>query len=603
MFTPIPALIHQALHFLQAGQLDAAEQPLQRVLQSQPRDFDALHMMGVVQAMRGNPRAAVDLFRKAASINKRHHLLHFNLGTALAELGEDGEAIESYRRAVKLAPEHAESWLNLGSSLINVGHFDEAAQASTQALAVNPQLAQAFNNLGVARQKLGQFALALESFDRALALQPDLVEALNGRGLALMDREQTEQALTHLQQVVQRYPAHAVLRNSLGMVLRKVLRLDEALESFRLACEADTRYAEAWTNRGLTLAELGLEAEAEACYRQALSVQAGYHEAALGLAYLRLHQNNYADAWDGYELRWLSADFNSRPLATDKPRWQGPGDGRSVLLWAEQGIGDQILFGSLLTSLRSLPQRVTVALDARLLPLFRRSFPSLDFVDHAALAGFQDYEAQLPLGSLPALLRRSLASFEGTPRQTLVPDASRSAVLRGRLLQPGRRMCGLSWRSPRTFSGKTKNIALEELVAAFSGLPVALVDLQYGDTQAERERAAQATGQKVQRLDEIDNFQDIDGLASLIAACDVVVTTSNTTAHLAGAAGVPTFVLVPSGRSRLWYWPSEGRHTPWYPAITLLRQDASGRWDDALGQLRQELGGLFEPAPAIAAGA
>jgi len=185
--------------------------------------------------------------------------------------------------------------------------------------------------------------------------------------------------------------------------------------------------------------------------------------------------------------------------------------------------------------------------------------------------------SHIALGSLGRYLRQSGDAFPSHPNDFLVADPARSAQLRKRL-DDGRRVIGLSWRSrnPKCENAKSATLCDFHAVLALPGCR--FVDLQYGDTDAEREAVERELGVRVERLDDVDNTQDIDGLAALMAACDAVVTVSNTTAHLAGALGRPTRVLVPFGLGRMWCWLDEGEASPWYGSVRLQRQRRLHDW-------------------------
>ncbi|MDP3700020.1 MAG: hypothetical protein Q8R72_03855 [Hylemonella sp.] len=148
---------------------------------------------------------------------------------------------------------------------------------------------------------------------------------------------------------------------------------------------------------------------------------------------------------------------------------------------------------------------------------------------------------------MPHHFRPTLASFAAARHPYLVTDPAHTAALRQKITQPGKRVVGVSWSS----SGKS--IGLEPMLLPLASEPLHFVNLQHGDTAAERKALQALHGITVQNVDEVDNFNDIDGLAALIDACDIVITTSNTTAHLAGALGKETLLLLPLGKGKLWY--------------------------------------------------
>jgi hypothetical protein len=214
--------------------------------------------------------------------------------------------------------------------------------------------------------------------------------------------------------------------------------------------------------------------------------------------------------------------------------------------------------------------------------LFARSFPGVGVVPRGGdLPG--NIDAQIPLGSLGQFLRATWDAFPKRADGHLRCDTALAARLRERLIAGGgRRIVGLSWHSRNPKHEGSKSAPLREFAPLLRLDGCRFVDLQYGDTGADRADVERALGVRIEHLDDIDNTGDLDGLAALISACDVVVTVSNTTAHLAGALGVETVVLIPAGRGRMWFWFKDRADSPWYPRVRLRRQRRGQPWSDVI---------------------
>ena len=237
---------------------------------------------------------------------------------------------------------------------------------------------------------------------------------------------------------------------------------------------------------------------------------------------------------------------------------------------------------------------VLLQVEPRLVGLFARSFPAARVVglDHTLHA--EPVDAQVPFGSLGMYFRTGWDAFPRRERGYLQADAARTAQLRERLKQDDRAAVGLSWVSHNPRSGKSKSARLSDFASILGLANCRFVDLQYGDTRAERQTVERELGVQVERLEDVDNTNDIDGLAALIAACDVVVSVSNTTAHLAGALGTPTWTLVPHGHARFWYWFKEGDMSPWYPRVRVRRQANDQPWRDLVDTCVDEIASFLK---------
>jgi hypothetical protein len=263
-----------------------------------------------------------------------------------------------------------------------------------------------------------------------------------------------------------------------------------------------------------------------------------------------------------------------------QPRWSGERVSGPLMIWGEQGLGDQILMASMVPDASAYADRIVLEVDYRLVPVFQRSFPDATVVPQLVELSKVPIAAHAALGDLPVILRNDVASFERSAAGYLKADQNRSAEFRARLAAPGKRVIGLSWASANRKLRKVKSAGLAELLPLLRLPNCRFVDLQYGDTQPEREHLAKESGFAIEHLPDLDLTNDLDGLAALMSACDAVVTVSNTTAHFAAALGRPTFVLLSDGSGLIWYWMKRGDRTPFYAHARLFRKHDAQSWPD-----------------------
>ena len=317
---------------------------------------------------------------------------------------------------------------------------------------------------------------------------------------------------------------------------------------------------------------------------------------AMGIQHF-LH-GRWSQAWACYETRWQIEAARNRRFP--QPMWRGePIVGKTLLVWGEQGVGDEIMFTSMIPDLVEQGVNVILELDARLLDLYRRSFPHLQCVARenppAPAILEADIDFQAPCGSLGRWLRPDEASFSGRP-SFLKADMAQTEILRRRYREGAHsHVVGVSWRSLNRDIGDDKSMDVTNLGPLAEIPGVRLVDLQYGDTAADRVVFEQALGVKMLRDPEIDPLQDLDGFAAHVSAMDLVVSISNTTAHMAGALGVPAWVMVPV--TPLWRWMMDREDSPWYPSLRLFRQAVPGDWRDVIERVSGELA-KFPTLPA-----
>lgn len=537
------------------------------------------------------PGDALSGYDRAIALQPRFHQAHLSRGIALAALGRPDDALESFSAAIALMPGYADAHYNRGKLLKERGRFEEAVQSYDEAIRLNQNHAESLSNRANALKELKRYEEALESVDRAIALKPAFAEAHTNRGNVLLRLGRLEEALASHDVAVRLKPDSADAHNNRGNALKDLNRLAEALSSFDLAIAIKPDYAEAFSNRGNTLRELDRLPEATESFDRALALspeEAGFR---YNKGVVSLQRHLFREGFELYLSRWSSEEFEGRSPETRIPPWDGSQVDGDVLLWAEQGIGDEIFYASMLPLLDTARQRVTVSADRRLHPAFERSFPGIGLVDRATTAReiSGPFAAQAPMGNLGHLLAVDAASIARRPNPYLRASAERKRLITGANSFLGRNLvCGISWRSGNVRMGASRSLRLTDLAPALNLPGVTFVNLQYGDVSAEIREAGERLGVEVQQFAGVDIFNDIDGLLAAIDLCDTVLTIDNVTAHIAGAAGKHGTVLVPRGKGRYWYWGGE-EQSLWYPSLRLVYQESVGDWEPAIMTAARQL--------------
>ena len=229
-----------------------------------------------------------------------------------------------------------------------------------------------------------------------------------------------------------------------------------------------------------------------------------------------------------------------------------------------------------------------VMVDSRLISIYERSFPGVNFISKKLEISSVQFDFCLPSGSLGGFFRNSLEKFKCT-NNYLKPEKMRTKELREKLTLKNKKICGVSWKSKNANIGHNKSLTLNDLVPLFQIPGLIFVDLQYGDNRQEKDLLKNTFGIDILSVKEIDNYNDIDGLASLIDACDFVVTSSNVTAHIAGAIGKDIFLILPIAQGKIWYWHHGDKKSLWYPSILQYAQKKEGEWQFPIDEIKKDI--------------
>ncbi|GIX47100.1 MAG: hypothetical protein KatS3mg131_1311 [Candidatus Tectimicrobiota bacterium] len=593
----LAATLQAALQAHQRGDLPQAERLYRQVLQQQPRHADALHLLGLLAHQAGNTPQALTLLRQAIACNGRVASYHNNLGSVLTALGQLDEAAACYRQALRLDPACPEAHYNLGNLLYRQGRFAAACEHYRAALRLRPDYAEAHSNLGLALKELGDLPAARYHGQAAVRLQPGCAEMHYNLGTVCQQQGDLEAATRAYQTAVRLQPGNARAHNNLGTLFYQQYRLEEALRCFQTALRLDPHDAETLANLGLVLQARGDWEGALVYYEQALRLQPDFAEARFSRGLLLLAQGRLAEGWQGYEWRYRRPGHALRPFPFVP--WQGERFERGTLVVsAEQGLGDELLFASCLPDALEQVGHLVLECDPRLAPLLARSLPRVTVVGQAR--SHTGWTKRLPAGtrhspagSLPRWLRPTLEAFFP---QRLRLRAAPNQIRRWRSwlagLGSGLKV-GVLWRSlrQRAHQGHYAPVGQWQRLWALEG--IWWVSLQYDGGKEELE----ALGETRVVVPELDVWGDLEGVAGLLAGLDLVVGPETALVQLGGALGRRVWCVVAYPGS----WPQLGTGgMPWWEGVRYWVAPGPGRWEELFSAMAQELTLLAQQATGSA---
>ncbi|MGE3335091.1 MAG: tetratricopeptide repeat protein [Rhodospirillaceae bacterium] len=582
----------------------------------------------------GRTEAALQSYRKAIQLQPAHASARLNAGMVLLTLGREGEAMAEFRAMTAACPRDARGFYNLGHCLVKSAPTadeasgrnmaDEAVAALTQAQALDPANIDVRLVLADAHALRDEFGLAADSLRAALRLAVNWpaerrAEMLSTLGEHLRKQGHYDEAVKTQREARALHPHQHLISFNLAAALHDGGKLDEAEAIYKDVIAAKADFTKAIVNLGDIYRSLNRYEEAISLFEKALSIEPsaqGYaniaatmtdmgwlttalmlneRAASLGSMNATLRYNRGANllsigrfetGWAEHEARFDVAEVgtNRRP----PPEWHGESlTNKRILIWTEQGLGDQILHGSMIPDLMARADHVLIECLGRLAPTLARSFPGTTIIARdnplASVSDDQRYDVQIAAGSLGQYLRRSFADF---PRHTgyLKADPAKTAHFRDsyRALAAGRRIVGIAWRSRNPSLGAAKSAELSNMRAILETPNVLFVNLQYGDCAADLADVRERFGVDIFHDASVDSLVDTDAFFAQVAAMDAVVTTSNTAVHVAGSQNVPTWLLLPPAKGALWYWFQYRTDSPWYPAIKIVRArnvDSEEPWE------------------------
>jgi len=578
-----------------ATEFDSADRPrrvallaeLQAWLESEPQSLRGWALLGDWQARLGKLADSEDAYRRALRLNPTDAGAQEGIGLTLLKAGRLEEAYLHLETAHKQQPMHADVLVHWGLVCLEAGDLAQAGDKFQRAIDRSPRNPHAWHNLGLVALRAGDAGRGIAHLRRAIEFDPAMGIAHSNLALACRDAQMLDESLQEARRAVALKPGNVRYQVILGDLLTDAGDLAAAEQALDEAARLGPTDAGMRVGFGKLFMACGRYDEAQAVLEQALKADPDDAEAAAGLGQLQLLRGQFDTGWSLYEARWRTPTAQTRSFPV--PRWQGENlSGKTLLVHAEQGLGDIILFSGCVPDVIAQAQHVIVETYPRLAALLQRSFPQATVVGRdvrepgqAWLATLPPIDLHLPIGSLPMWLRRSREDF---PRHTgyLIADAQRVAAMRQQLaaLGPGLKL-GIAWRGglART-AGVQRSLGLAQLLAALAPTGARLISLQHDAAETELAHAQDAAGVMVTHWPEA--VADQDAAAALTCALDAVVTACQTQAHLTGALGQSGCVLVP--RHPNWRYGLDEDSLPWYPSLHLKRKVAMNDWGPPLAE-------------------
>ena len=641
--------LQEAIALHQAGQLNEAEIFYKELVSVLPF-YLILGNLGTIELQKGNFNEALKFYTQAIAINANYAAAYSNSGNVLKELTRLDDALSYYDKAIELNPNYVEAYSNRGITLHNLNRFDEALKSFDQAILLNSNYAEAHFNKGITLHKLTrfeealasfhvvivldvnyveayynqgnafhelkQFEDALRSYDQAIVLRPQYADAYYSRGNAFFVLKRLEEALSSYNQAIAFRPNYANAYYNRGNIFNELNRFNEAIVSYDQALTINPQFAESYSNRGCSLQELQRFEEALISYDHAIAINSNYSEAYFNrgctLQKLKRFEEalnhydkaikikpNYADAyfnkscikillgdyeegWRFYEWRWKSDGFTSQLKPSPQPVWLGEQSlkNKTIVIYPEQGFGDYIQFIRYAPLLEDLGAKVILEVPALLMPVVSTLQGQFILIEKGK--ALPDFDYHCPVMSLPHAFKTTVDTIPNQVPYFFV-NPIKQQTWQARLGEKKQRRVGLVWSgSTQHKNDHNRSILLHSLQSLFD------LHVEFHCLQKEiREDDADFAALQKNIYTHIECLDDFSDTAALIDAMDLVISVDTSVAHLAGALGKETWILLPYVPDYRWMLDRED--SPWYPTVKLFRQSAIGEWGSAINDIKQAL--------------
>ena len=572
--------LQRALQLHQAGELADAADIYKEIIKAHPDNADAWNLLSTVFLAAGNLELAVSLAQQATVLAPDFFVPYVNLGNALQASGQLDEAVSAFQKAITLNSENHEVFNNLASVLNALGRHEDALEACTKAITLSSDFPEAHNNMGNALAALDNLDEAVNSYRKALELRSEYSDAHYNLGAALFASGEFDEALEEFSTAVVLDPKTPEKHYNLGNIYQAMGRLAEAETCYTNAIHLQPDYLDAINNLGSAVQALGRLEDAETCFRRGLTIDPESADVHWNLSLALLQKGEYEEGWREYEWRWKNPTFTTPRRDFEQPQWDGKDlDGKTILIHAEQGIGDTLEFVRYAPLVADRGGRVVLECRSPL----RRLLETVAGVDTVVERGatLPDFDCHLPMMSLPHIFGTTLDSIPDQVPYVSVPEG---VTADSRLTEDKALKVGFVWAgSPTRQADALRSCELSSFQDLFDVPGITFYSLQVGERAEELNNLD--ADQKV--VDLGSAFTDFADTAAAVDALDLVLSVDTAATHLAGAMAKPIWVVLPFAAGYLWMQDRED--SPWYPSLRLFRQPEWGDWASVFDRIRHEL--------------
>ncbi len=546
--------------------ISEAEQLACIILRAEPKNLDALKGLGLIKLRQRLFGEAINLFKEAFELSPNDEEIKIKLVSALESQAKQKAFTSQLPKSIELI------------------------KYALELYPLNPTL---LCRMSLLLSISKNFTLALEFANKAFSLEKKSSEAHSMVGLALLGLQRLPEAEDKLLKSISINPDAASAHSNLSLLYRAQGEYDKALETIKKAALLDDQNPQILNNLGVLYLDCNYLEEAEKSLRRCLDNEPEYSEAHYNLGRVLLMAEKFTDGWEHSEWRWSCAEFPFGLRNTGITEWEGQSlKGKTILVWGEQGIGDEIMFASMIPELNSICGKLLIECDSRLKPIFKRSFDNITIIKRNDLSSelikHWDPDYQISMGSLCKFLRKNTPDFQKNKVRYLKENPELKSQIHSRYskLGPGLKI-GISWLSGNQIIGPERSVPLKLWGKILSFKKCHFINLQYGDVSDEINWVSSRLGVKIYQDKTIDPKKNAEGWFAQIASLDQVISIDNSTIQVSGSLGVPTWILL--SRKPEWRFGLNRSDHLWHSSARVYRQKELNNWGPVINEVANDL--------------
>ncbi len=615
---------------------------------------EALFNLGNTYKSIGKTKSAIKYYNQAIKIKPGYAQAYNNLGSTLDETGDTFQAIKQFKKAIKIKPDFYEAIENLNKmqmksnnkrfsqlsakgigllektkDLLKQKKYDEAITQSKKLLSICQDNSDILYFCAMIYLDTKNFDSAIKLLQKAIKLSPENPKYINGLGITLSEKKKSISTINNLKiktahetnSASEEYVSYidnkdfveaekAFLKalsldknnhltyHYLGNVQRNLDKYESAISNLNKAIELNPNYKQSYLAIGAVYFSIGANIEAKKVFDSALKNDPNYHEARKNKSYVYISEGDFENGWNQYEFRLQSDELpaeninNIKKIPLWDPHTQPPNT--PVIILSEQGVGDEVMYASLISDLcKQHSNEITLVCDTRLIEIYKRSFPNIIVTDLGNLKVSNNHR-KIYVGSLPKIIGKTDKGFI-QPNGFLTANPEKQTYFFNKYVNIKNLRIGISWKSGNALEGSRRSIPLLNFRNIIANKNCTFFNLQYGDHEQELSQLKSITGLEVINDLEINPLKNLDDYISFMSTLDLIITVDNSTAHFAGAIGIPTWVMLPYSCD--WRWMRDREDSIWYKSLKLYRQKEVGDWREALDLIQADLKCFIQNLP------